>query len=206
MARVANPARFVHILRGRPGRMLPGRARALLGVNAAPHPGWLNILPNVATLLSRGGVAWVLGALGATALKVPRSRQALRVLLPSLLGTTLMVEHLLKRLFRRRRPLSARLRALAQRKRPSPSFPSGDAAAAYAGAWALGAIWPGLGPAFLAGAAALGFTRIRVGLHRPEDIVGGAVVGILLAELIGRVTGRLANRHSGDAGPRRPSR
>jgi hypothetical protein len=168
MSAIASPARIGRLLRSRSGRLLPGRARRLLGLNAAPHPRWLNVLPNAVTLLSRGGAVWVLGTLGAVVLGVPKSARALRELLPSLLGATLLVRYVIKRLVRRPRPRSARLRALVVGRHSSSSFPSGDAAAAFAGAWVLSTVWPRLAPICLAIAAGLGLRAGPRGCPSPE--------------------------------------
>ena len=195
MSAIASPARIGRLLRSRSGRLLPGRARRLLGLNAAPHPRWLNVLPNAVTLLSKGGAVWVLGTLGAVVLGIPKSARALRELLPSLLGAMLLVRYVIKRLVRRPRPRSARLRAWVVGRHSSSSFPSGDAAAAFAGAWVLSTVWPRLAPICLAIAAGLGYARVHVGAHRPSDVAAGAACGMVLAELIRR----------GDAAPARLS-
>jgi undecaprenyl-diphosphatase len=73
------------------------------------------------------------------------------------------------------------------------SFPANSAAAVWALAWLLWITqresrfaWVGL---LLA--ALMGFSRIWIGVHYPLDILGGAAVGILAAELIVRSRARL---------------
>ena len=61
------------------------------------------------------------------------------------------------------------------------SFPSGHAATSFAAATILSFAFPRLGPIFLVLAAAVGFSRVYVGVHYPLDIVGGAVLGVLIA-------------------------
>ena len=194
MPAIASPRRIDRYLRSPLGRVLPRQARLLVGLNAAPHPGWLDILPNATTLLSKGGAIWVLGALGATGLGLPRSARALTRLLPGLLGTVMTVQYLLKPVLNRPRPISGKLRALAQGRRSSASLPSGDAAATFAGAWLLTRTWPRLTPAFAAVAALLGYSRVRVGSHRPTEVAAGAASGIVLSELFDRATARLLGR------------
>jgi undecaprenyl-diphosphatase len=69
----------------------------------------------------------------------------------------------------------------------SASFPSNHAAAAFAVAASIwlwrrkdGSVW------FLL-AALIGFSRIWSGIHYPTDIVGGAILGILIAVVIGKL-------------------
>ncbi|SEB51589.1 undecaprenyl-diphosphatase [Paenibacillus sp. GP183] len=69
----------------------------------------------------------------------------------------------------------------------SASFPSNHAAAAFAVATSIwlwrrkdGWVW------FIL-AALIGFSRIWSGIHYPTDIVGGAILGVILAVLIGKL-------------------
>jgi undecaprenyl-diphosphatase len=69
----------------------------------------------------------------------------------------------------------------------SASFPSNHAAAAFAVAASIwlwrrkdGWVW------FLL-AAIIGFSRIWSGIHYPTDIVGGAILGVLIAVMIGKL-------------------
>jgi undecaprenyl-diphosphatase len=61
------------------------------------------------------------------------------------------------------------------------SFPSGHAATSFAAATVLTFLRPRWAPAFFLLALAIGFSRVYVGVHYPLDIVGGAVLGILVA-------------------------
>jgi membrane-associated phospholipid phosphatase len=63
----------------------------------------------------------------------------------------------------------------------SGSFPSGHAATSLAAATILSFAFPRLAPILLVLAAAVGFSRVYVGVHYPLDIVGGAVLGVLIA-------------------------
>ena len=59
-----------------------------------------------------------------------------------------------------------------------PSFPSGHTTIAFACATVLTFLQPRLGPALFLLAAAIGFSRIYVGVHYPLDVLGGAVLGV----------------------------
>jgi undecaprenyl-diphosphatase len=70
---------------------------------------------------------------------------------------------------------------------PAPhdhSFPSGHAATSFAAATVLTAFAPRFAPAWFLLALAIGFARVYVGVHYPLDVVGGAVLGALIALLL----------------------
>ncbi len=69
----------------------------------------------------------------------------------------------------------------------SGSFPSGHATIAFACATVIAWASPKLAvPAFLL-AAAIAFSRVYAGVHWPLDVVGGAVLGVLLATALLRL-------------------
>jgi undecaprenyl-diphosphatase len=61
------------------------------------------------------------------------------------------------------------------------SFPSGHAATSFAAATILSFSFPRLAPLLYLLAAAVAFSRVYVGVHYPLDVVGGAVLGVLVA-------------------------
>jgi undecaprenyl-diphosphatase len=61
------------------------------------------------------------------------------------------------------------------------SMPSGHAATSFAGAVVLTYLLPRGAPLFFLLAAAIGFSRIYVGVHYPSDVLVGAVLGTLVA-------------------------
>ena len=63
----------------------------------------------------------------------------------------------------------------------SGSFPSGHATTAFACAALLAWAAPRLAVPFFILAAAIGFSRIYVGVHYPLDVVGGAALGLAIA-------------------------
>jgi len=116
------------------------------------------------------------------------------VVLAGLLGAeSLVVNQGVKRLFRRERPTTdgdARLRV----RRPSTSaFPSGHASSAVFAASIL-SMWDGRRsrPLWFGIAAVVAVSRAYVRIHHASDVVGGAVVGIVLGRLGSRVARRLA--------------
>ena len=61
----------------------------------------------------------------------------------------------------------------------SSSFPAGHAATAFAGATLLSYLVPRAAPLFVLLAAAIGYSRVYVGVHYPGDVVAGALLGVL---------------------------
>ena len=63
----------------------------------------------------------------------------------------------------------------------SGSFPSGHTTIAFACATVLAGIAPKLAVPCFVLAAAIGFSRIYVGVHYPLDVIGGAALGLAVA-------------------------
>lgn len=167
-------------------------ARIYLSVNEAPHHGMLDSLAWALAIVTTGGWIWVIGTLVAYLLRVPGSWQAVKRLLPSVVVATWLIEYPIKAFFRRRRPFSSIVEALVIGKKPgSWSFPSGHTASSFASAWILSTVWPKSAPVLLALASTVGFSRIYVGAHYPGDVASGAILGMLLSEVVRRITHRL---------------
>ncbi|MGE5179461.1 MAG: phosphatase PAP2 family protein, partial [Bacteroidota bacterium] len=102
--------------------------------------------------------------------------------LPALWATMITVNVVLKRVFRRRRPFIAFVKARVIGPRPRDfSFPSGHAAAGFAGAVLLSMFAPAWAPVFFLFALAVSFSRIYLGVHYPSDVAMGAFSGMILA-------------------------
>jgi undecaprenyl-diphosphatase len=162
-------------------------ARVYLAINEAPHPRALDSLAWALALVTTGGWIWIIGSLVAYLLRVPRALLAVKRLVPSVLVATWLVEHPIKSFFRRRRPFARIVEALVIGKKPgSWSFPSGHTAASFASAWIVSTVWPRCAPLFFAAAGLVGMSRVYVGAHYPGDVGSGAILGLLLSELIRR--------------------
>jgi undecaprenyl-diphosphatase len=61
------------------------------------------------------------------------------------------------------------------------SFPSGHASTSFACATMLAFSAPRAAPAFFVLAAAIAWSRVYVGVHYPLDVLGGAVLGVLIS-------------------------
>jgi undecaprenyl-diphosphatase len=167
-------------------------ARIYMAVNEAPHPPFLDSLAWATAVVTTGGWIWLLATLVAYLLRVPRSWQALKRLLPSVVIATWTVEYPIKAYFRRRRPFVEIVRALVIGKKPgSWSFPSGHTAASFASAWILSSVWRREAPVFFGLASTVGLSRIYVGAHYPGDVASGALLGTLLSELVRRLIARM---------------
>jgi undecaprenyl-diphosphatase len=89
-----------------------------------------------------------------------------------------------KRLFRRERPTTAGDDRYAVRQPSTSAFPSGHASAAAFAASAFIA-WDGRkwAPWWVTVATVVGVSRAYVRIHHASDVVGGALVGMLLGAL-----------------------
>ncbi len=104
--------------------------------------------------------------------------------LSALLGAeSLIVNQGVKRLFRRQRPTESGDGRFDVRTPSTSSFPSGHASSAAFAATILTRLDRRRAPLWYAIAAVVALSRPYVRIHHASDIVGGAVVGRLLAHL-----------------------
>ena len=86
-----------------------------------------------------------------------------------------------KHLVGRERPSSALAQADPLVHASGPSFPSGHATTAFAGAVMLACLVGRAVPVLFALATAIAFSRVYVGVHYPSDVLAGAVLGTTVA-------------------------
>lgn len=91
---------------------------------------------------------------------------------------------LLKRVFVRERPfITHRAIDLAATPLDRYSFPSGHTLHAVSFAWQASAHFPELGWVLLPLAGLIAASRVVLGLHYPSDVLAGAAIGAVLAEV-----------------------
>lgn len=97
---------------------------------------------------------------------------------------SVIVNQGIKRLFRRTRPTETGDPRYTVRKPRSSSFPSGHASSAYFAATLL-TVWTGgaWAPLWFTIAFIVAISRAVVRIHHPSDVVGGIVVGLVLAQI-----------------------
>jgi undecaprenyl-diphosphatase len=140
----------------------------------------------IATLSDLGeGVGWVAAGFGMALLGGRRGRRAGIAIAIASLGTTYLVQRLIKPRFRRRRPFVDRKDIFVVGIRTTDaSFPSGHTAASFAAATALTAFYPQAAPLAYGLAAAVGASRVHLGHHFPSDTAVGALIGIATGTLM----------------------
>ncbi len=114
-----------------------------------------------------------------------RGRIAILVLVLTIIVSDQMSSNFLKHLIERIRPcndyISVRLLINCG---PGFSFPSSHAVNSFAAAVILSHFYKGNRVLFYSIAALVAYSRVYVGVHYPLDILGGALLGIIIALLI----------------------
>jgi undecaprenyl-diphosphatase len=116
-----------------------------------------------------------------------RGRRAAASGLATVALTSGVVNLLVKPAARRRRPVrdTGEERTRNVRMPTSGSFPSGHTAAAFAFANAAGRVMPLSSVPLHTLAAVVGYSRVHTGVHYPGDVIAGAVIGAVIADLSG---------------------
>lgn len=136
------------------------------------------------TELGDFGLVWLL--IGATRALGGEDRQKEAVRLTAALAAeSVLVNGVVKQLFKRERPVNQKPRPHRMRIPLTTSFPSGHASSAMLSATLLadrsrvGPLWYGLG-------ALVGASRVYVEIHHPSDVLGGYALGLVLGRLVKR--------------------
>jgi undecaprenyl-diphosphatase len=146
------------------------------------HAGWLDAAMGAISISGTASAVWLV--LASVAMMRPRHRAAAWRLYLTLLLCFVTVDLVLKPTFARSRPVSVRAYEGARAVPPLPrslSFPSGHTAAAFGAAVSMSRMWPQGRVVWWLLALLMGYSRIYVGHHYPLDVVGGAIVGVLVA-------------------------
>src|SRR3954465_2676162 len=160
-------------------RTWDARLHALVGaLPASPADRWLRRLSTAAN----HGRIWIAIAVLLGVKKGSLRRGAIRGL-GSLSVSSLLVNVVLKRIFGRVRPDMANLRSdrTLSRSPVTQSFPSGHSASAAAFAAGVAMENSLAGVALVPVAAAVGYSRVHVGVHYPGDVLAGFLVGSAVA-------------------------
>ena len=144
-----------------------------------------------------GFIWWVLALITAV---FPARRPAAWRLLLALIFTFVISDYALKPIFDRPRPFDSIPALVVVDARPrTPSFPSGHAAMAMAGAIAGARMLPLTAWVLWPLAVVVAISRVYVGVHWPSDVIAGAAVGAACAWFV--LGGRLCYKpiiHSPD--------
>jgi undecaprenyl-diphosphatase len=143
----------------------------------------LNWLFEGLSWVAKLGIIWVVLALavGFVVARTVRSAVLLAVLTAVTVWAADSASFGLKDLFVRQRPFLHDAKADPLLTVHSTSFPAGHAATSFAGAVLLSYILPRAAFLFVLLAAAVGFSRVYVGVHYPTDVLAGALVGSVCA-------------------------
>jgi undecaprenyl-diphosphatase len=126
------------------------------------------------------GLIWIV--IGLLLLLKKEYRQLGILILLSLVGSLIVTNGLLKNWIARPRPYTVYPVDLLINKNPEFSFPSGHTSAAFAAAWMVYMNKKKLGIYLVVLATFMGLSRLYLFMHYPTDVMGGAIIGILIAE------------------------
>jgi undecaprenyl-diphosphatase len=124
------------------------------------------------------GLGWVAAGVGVAWLGGPRGRRAGIATALASLGTTYVVQRMVKPIFRRRRPFVSREVLVVGIRTGDHSFPSGHTASSFAAATSLATFYPNAAPLVFTLATLVGASRVHLGHHFPSDVMAGALIGI----------------------------
>jgi undecaprenyl-diphosphatase len=146
-------------------------------INGLPHTAYSDRYVSVLSDLGEG-MGWVAGGVALGILGGSKGRRAGLAVAFSSLAATYVVQTRIKPLFRRVRPFVNREARVVGIKPADQSFPSGHTASSFAGATALAFYYPKAAPLLYGLAAAVGASRVHLGVHFPSDAAVGGVAGI----------------------------
>jgi membrane-associated phospholipid phosphatase len=142
----------------------------------------------VTTLSDLGeGLGWVAAGAGVAWLGGPKGRRAGLAMSIASLGTTYVVQRLIKPVFRRQRPHVGQDIVVVGIRTTDASFPSGHSASSFAAATATAAFYPKVAPLVFALASGVAISRVHLGHHFPSDVTVGSLIGIASGTLIAGV-------------------
>jgi len=139
-----------------------------------------------ASALGDHGLVWhTIGAVHA--MRGQRQLKESLRLSAALGAESVLVNVIVKSLFRRTRPIHTAIRPFALRRPLTSSFPSGHATSAFCAAVLLTKAEPRLRPVWYATATVVAASRVHVRIHHATDVVVGAALGYAFGHLVARV-------------------
>lgn len=150
--------------------------------------GSFEIADNIISAIANDYFAIVLGCMVMivlwTGTRGPDKRRHMQkgiMVAASALGTSQGMVEIINNLWQRPRPFEELDVNLLFYPPTDPSFPSNSASVLFAMAWGIFFYNRKAGSILLCLAAIMGFSRVYVGIHYPLDIIGGMVLGFLVA-------------------------
>ncbi|HUZ86088.1 MAG TPA: phosphatase PAP2 family protein [Candidatus Baltobacterales bacterium] len=130
------------------------------------------------------GLGWVEAGLAVAWMGGQKGRRAGLATAVASVGTTYLVQKMIKPVFRRKRPFVDRDVLVVGIKTADASFPSGHTASSFAAATALSTFYPKASPLVFGLAAGVGVSRVHLGHHFPSDVAVGSLIGIATGTLV----------------------
>jgi undecaprenyl-diphosphatase len=165
----------VHALRVRVNALDLALYRRVRGVGRTPHS--VRWVRRYSRLGEHGGV-WL--AAGTAGMVIDRGRRGRWARATGCVGAAYCISTSIKLAVGRKRPVVEDLPHLMATP-TGLSFPSSHATSSFAAARAFGRLLPA--PLLYLAAAAMGVSRLYLGVHYPSDVAAGAVLGTVLGSL-----------------------
>lgn len=158
----------------------------------APHPAWLSRFMIFLIRPENFTLAIVVATFFLILWGGGRGRF---LVLAATLGISLsdpLASRVIKEIFQRIRPCHGELPSLLPLGcSDSWSFPSSHATNIFCEATIIGVVYPKASPYAYIFAFLVGYARVYVGAHYPFDVIGGAVIGIIVGGGVVRLLGRI---------------
>ena len=171
-----------------PPRILPASLdrRLYAMIHGLPHS---PVGDRYVTILSDlgEGLGWVAAGAALAWLGGSKGRRAGLAAVVASLGTTYLVQQVVKPVFKRKRPFVGRDVLVVGIRTTDASFPSGHTASSFAAATALAAFYPRATPLVFGVAAGVGASRVHLGHHFPSDVAVGGLIGIATGTLVAAI-------------------